>query len=60
MPRSVIALRALWIVLMAVLLALVLTNSIAGYGMALYSVVVLAVMFLETAVRARAGRRAAR
>lgn len=68
MPRSVIALRILWGVLMAVLLALIVTNSISGLGTALYSLVVMAVMAAEMYLRSRlrpaglrpAGRRAAR
>jgi hypothetical protein len=38
---------------MAVLLVLVVTDSIGGYGMAAYGALVLAVMFTEQALRRR-------
>lgn len=45
------ALRGLWIGLMALLLVLVVTNSIGGFTMALYGAVVLAVAVAELALR---------
>lgn len=60
MPRTVIALRALWVLLMAVFLGLIVTNSISGWGTVLYSLAVLAVMFAAQFLRARASRHAAR
>lgn len=57
MQRTVIALRALWAVLMAVLLALIVTNSIDAWGTVLYSLVVLAVMFAAQILQARSGQR---
>lgn len=56
MQSAVVALRGLWIALMAVLLVLVLTNSIGGFAMAAYSVVVLAVMLAEMMVRRRVAK----
>ena len=39
----ILGLRVVWLVLMAILLVLVLTQSIGGFAMVLYSLVVLAV-----------------
>jgi hypothetical protein len=51
MLRTVKALRALWLALMAVLLVLVLTNTIGGFAMAAYGAVVLLVMIAELMAR---------
>lgn len=47
MPRSVIALRVLYWVLMAIFLLLIITSSISGYGTVLYAVVVMGVIAWE-------------
>ena len=44
-------LQGLWISLMAVLLVLVVTQSIGGFAMAAYGAVVLAVALAEMALR---------
>lgn len=46
----VLALRWLWGVLMAVLLVLVVAQSIAGFALALYGAVVLAVAIADMAI----------
>ena len=46
-------LRILWISLMAVLLVLVVTQSIGGFAMAAYGAVVLAVAVAEMALRGK-------
>ncbi|HSU47453.1 MAG TPA: hypothetical protein VLJ40_11110 [Arthrobacter sp.] len=53
MQRTVVALRVLWIVLMAVLLMLMLDGLIDGWGTTLYGAVVLAVAGTELALRRR-------
>lgn len=53
MSRTVGALRALWLVLMAVLAVLMWNNLISGYGTVLYALVVLAVMVAELVLRRR-------
>lgn len=60
MPRSVIALRVLWAVMMAVFLVLIVTDSISGWGTVLYSLAVIAVMGAAMYLRPRGGRRVAR
>jgi hypothetical protein len=57
---AIISLRVAWVVLMAVFLALIVTNSISGWGTVLYSLAVIAVMFAAMYLRPRGGRRAAR
>lgn len=46
-------LQWLWISLMAVLLVLVVTQSIGGFAMAIYGTVVLAVAIAEMALRGK-------
>ena len=61
MQPSVIALRALYWLLMAVFLLLIIGNSISGWGTVLYTLAVVAVILWERLlVRHRAGQRAAR
>lgn len=60
MRLTVMILKALWAVLMVILLLLIIDNSISGWGTVLYALVVLAVMSAAMYLQARAGRRAAR
>lgn len=57
MPRTVALLRILWLVLMAGLAVLLLTNLIGGYWAALYGAVVLTVMLAEARARQKAAPR---
>lgn len=53
MQRAVTVLQILWVVLMAILAALILNNAISGIAIILYGLVVLAITFAEMALRSR-------
>jgi hypothetical protein len=60
MSRTVGALRALWVALMVMLGVLMWNNLISAGGTALYSVLVLAVMFTEQYLARKSSRAAHR
>lgn len=54
MQRTVIlALRALWVVLMLILGGLIITGSIGGFATSIFAAVILAVFIAELAVKRR-------